>query len=204
MTQNENRPLKIAVLLGSTRPGRRGADIARWVHAAAEQRSAATYEVVDLLDHPLPFLDEELPPIVGAYARPHTRAWAETIAQYDAFVVVTPEYNHSVPAVLKNAIDFLYAEWNDKVAGVVAYGAESGTRAVEHLRQVFGELQVAVVRQHVAISLYDDFEDFERFAPRPQLADYLGTLFDQVESWGGALRDVRASRARESADDAVA
>lgn len=204
MSQNEPTPLRIAVLLGSTRPGRRGAEIARWVHAAAAGRPAARYEVVDLLDHPLPFLDEELPPILGAYALPHTQSWAGTIAQYDAFVVVTPEYNHSVPAVLKNAIDFLYAEWNDKVAGVVAYGAESGTRAVEQLRLVFGELQVAVVRQHVPISLYDDFEDFERLAPRPRTAEYLDTLFEQVEAWGGALREVRAARAREGAGDAVA
>lgn len=204
MNQTEHRPLKIAVLLGSTRPGRRGPDIARWVQQHAAGRPGATYEIVDLADHPLPFLDEEMPPILGAYAQPHTQAWAATIAQYDAFVVVTPEYNHSVPAVLKNAIDFLYAEWNDKVAGVVAYGAENGSRAVEHLRQVYGELQVAVVRQHVGLSLYSDFEDFERFAPRAELGDYLDTLLDQVETWGGALRDVRAARSRDQDGHAVA
>ena len=203
-TTNTPDQLRIAILVGSTRPGRRGADVAAWVLEAARHRTDARYEVVDLADHPLPHLDEPLPPIMGAHAGQHTRDWAATIARYDGFVVVTPEYNHSIPGVLKNAIDYLYAEWNHKVAGVVSYGADGGARAATHLRQVFGELQVAVVRQHVAISLYDDFEDFEQFAPRPQLADYLGTLFGQVESWGGALREVRASRAREGADDAVA
>lgn len=191
--------LRIAILTGSTRPGRLGGDVAAWVREAAAGRTDATYEVLDLTDHPLPFLDEAMPPIMGAYEHQHTRDWAATIAQYDAFVVVTPEYNHSIPAVLKNAIDYLYAEWNDKAAGVVAYGAEGGLRAVEHLRQIFGELQVAVVRQHVGLSVYLDFEDFERLAPRPEMTDYLETLLDQVTTWGQALQRVRGERDAEAA-----
>ncbi len=190
--------LKIAILVGSNRPGRRAAAVAAWVRAIADQHGGATYDVLDLADHPLPFFDEEVPPIIGAYQQPHTLAWAATIAQYDAFVVIAPEYNHSISAVLKNAIDYLYAEWNDKAVGVVAYGAEGGTRAVEHLRQIFGELQAAVVRQHVAASLYLDFEDFVRFEPRPELEAYLQTLLDQVISWGGALRGVRLDRETET------
>lgn len=124
---------------------------------------------------------------------------AATIAAYDAYIVVTPEYNHSIPGVLKNAIDYLFAEWNDKPAGIVAYGAESGVRALEHLRQIFGELKVRVVRQYVGLSLYLDFENFERLAPRPQLAEYLDTLMDEVTTWGRALRQVRAERADRTA-----
>lgn len=191
---NEHSNLRIAIIVGSTRPGRRGADVATWVHEAAARRTDATYEVVDLADHPLPHLDEAMPAILGAYAEPHTRAWAATIASYDAFIVVTPEYNHSVPGVLKNAIDYLFAERNHKAAGVVAYGAENGSRAAEHLRQIFGELKVPVVRQYVGLSLYLDFEDFERLAPRPQHAGNLETLFDEVNLWGHALRQVRAER----------
>ena len=190
---NDNQ-LRIAILVGSTRPGRHSADVAAWVQEAADRRSDATYEVVDLADHPLPHLDEVVPPILGAYAEPHTRAWASTIAAHDGFVVVTPEYNHSIPGVLKNAIDYLYAEWNDKVAGVVAYGAEGGARAAAHVRQVFGELKVPVVRQHVGLSLYLDFEDFQRLAPRPEMAGKLETLLDEVAVWGNALRQVRDGR----------
>ena len=141
---NEHDNLRIAIIVGSTRPGRRGADVAAWVQAAAVGRVDATYDVVDLADHPLPHLDEAMPPILGTYSEAHTQAWASTIATYDGFVVVTPEYNHSIPGVLKNAIDYLFAEWNHKVAGVVAYGAENGARAAEHLRQIFGELKVPV------------------------------------------------------------
>ena len=188
---NDNQ-LRIAILAGSTRPGRHSADVAAWVHHAADRRSDATYDVVDLADHPLPHLDELMPPILGAYSEPHTHAWASTIASYDGFVVVTPEYNHSIPGVLKNAIDYLYAEWNHKVAGVVAYGAEGGARAAAHVRQVFGELKVPVVRQHVGLSLYLDFEDFQRLAPRPEMSERLETLFDEVALWGRALRQVRA------------
>ena len=200
--QSQNQPqdrLRIAIIAGSTRPGRHSADVAAWVHAAAVGRTDATYDVVDLADHPLPHLDEPLPPIVGAYAHPHTRAWAATIAAYDGFIVVTPEYNHSIPGVLKNAIDHLFAEWNDKVAGVVAYGAEGGARAAAHVRQVFGELKVPVVRQSVGLSLYLDFEDFERLAPRPELAERLETLLDEVTVWGRALRQVRADAVRSAA-----
>ncbi|MDZ5619396.1 NAD(P)H-dependent oxidoreductase [Nocardioides sp. HM23] len=191
---NEHDKLRIAIIVGSTRPGRRGADVAAWVADAARRRTDATYDVVDLADHPLPHLDEAMPPILGSYTEPHTRAWAATIAEYDGFIVVTPEYNHSIPGVLKNAIDFLFAEWNHKAAGVVAYGAENGARAAEHLRQIFGELKVPVVRQYVGLSLYLDFEDFERLAPRPELSGSLETLFDEVTLWGEALRRVRVGR----------
>lgn len=191
---NEHDQLRLAIIVGSTRPGRRSADVAAWVHEAATKRSDATYDVVDLADHPLPHLDEAMPPILGSDAEPHTRAWASTIASYDGFIVVTPECNHSVPGVLKNAIDYLFAEWNHKVAGVVAYGAENGARAALHLRQVLGELKVSVVRQYVGLSLYLDFENFDHLAPRSQMAGNLETLFDEVALWGHALRQVRADR----------
>ena len=135
-----------------------------------------------------------MPPILGTYTEAHTQAWASTIATYDGFVVVTPEYNHSIPGVLKNAIDYLFVEWNHKVAGVVAYGAENGARAAEHIRQIFGELKVPVVRQYVGLSLYLDFENFEHFAPRPQMVGHLDSLFDEVALWGHALRKVRADQ----------
>jgi NAD(P)H-dependent FMN reductase len=114
------------------------------------------------------------------------------IASFDAYVFVTPEYNRSIPAALKNAIDFLYPEWNDKAAGFVSYGADAGgARAVEHLRLVMGELRVADVRTHVALSLSDDFEEYTTPAPRPHQAGKLTDLINELLVWAQALRTVR-------------
>jgi NAD(P)H-dependent FMN reductase len=184
---------KIAIILGSTRPGRNGEAVARWVHDIAGHRSDAEYELVDIADYKLPHLDEALPPSLGQYSQPHTLAWAEKIASFDGYVFVTPEYNHSTSAALKNAIDFLYGEWNNKAAGFVSYGSVGGTRAVEHLRLVMAELQVADVRAQVALSLFTDFENFSTFTPAAHQAEAVGTMLDQVVAWSRALTAVRAA-----------
>jgi NAD(P)H-dependent FMN reductase len=184
---------KIAVILGSTRPGRNGKAVADWVLDIAKQRGDADYELVDIADYALPHLDEIVPPSLGQYSQPHTLAWAEKIASFDGFVFVTPEYNHSTSGALKNAIDFLYAEWNTKAAGFVSYGSAGGTRAVEHLRLVMAELQVADVRAQVALSLFTDFENFSTFTPAPHHEQALGTVLDQVLAWSTALAELRAA-----------
>ncbi len=187
---------RIAVILGSTRPGRRGEQVARWVMEQGRRRSDADLELVDLLDYPLPHLDEPLPPNMGQYQNPHTHDWAATIGRFDGYVFITPEYNHSTSGVLKNAIDYLYAEWNNKAMGVVSYGATGGTRAAEHLRLIAGELQMADVRANVALSLFTDFKDFAELAPAAHQAEVLDTLFDQVIAWSEALAPLRqATRA---------
>ena len=183
---------RIAIILGSTRPGRRGADVAHWVLENAEERSDASYELVDLLDFPLPHLDEAMPPAMGQYENDHTKEWAAKIAQYDGFIFVTPEYNHSTSAVLKNAIDYLYAEWNNKAAGFVSYGSVGGARAVEHLRLIAAELQMATVRSQVALSVFTDFEDFTVFKPMPQHDAALEGLFTQLETWSRVLAPLHA------------
>ncbi|MDX3072730.1 NADPH-dependent FMN reductase [Streptomyces sp. NPDC088354] len=182
---------RIAVILGSTRPGRNGAAVAEWVYDNAAGRDDAEYELVDVDDYGLPLLDEQAPPSMGHYTRPHTLAWAEKIASFDGFVFVTAEYNHSIPGALKNAIDFLYAEWNNKAAGFVSYGSAGGTRAVEHLRVVMAEVQVATVRAQVALSLFRDFVDMSRFEPGPRRAGELGVVLDQVVAWSDALAPLR-------------
>lgn len=182
-------PLKIAVVLGSTRPGRTAPLVGDWVLAQAAGREDAKVELVDLADHPLPLLDEPAPPITGTYTRPHTRAWAQLIAGFDGYLFVTPEYNRSIPAVLKNALDYLYAEWNDKAAGIVSYGADAGgARAAEHLRHVLGELRIADVRSTVALSRADDFG---AQGPRPFQRQKLAMLLDELVRWAGALRALR-------------
>jgi NAD(P)H-dependent FMN reductase len=127
---------RIAIIIGSTRPGRKAEAIAQWVLDIARKRGDAEYELVDIAEYNLPHLDEAMPPSMGQYSKAHTKAWAEKIASFDGFVFVTPEYNHSTSGALKNAIDFLYREWNNKAAGFVSYGSAGGVRAVEHLRLV--------------------------------------------------------------------
>lgn len=146
-----------------------------------------------MADFQLPFLDEPMPASVGQYTLPHTRAWAAKIASADAYVFVTPEYNHSAPGALKNAIDFLYAEWNNKAAGFVSYGSTGGTRAVEHLRSVMAELQVADVRTQVALSLFTDFEHFSILRPAARHEEALTDMLDQLTAWGSALKALRAA-----------
>lgn len=182
---------KIAIILGSTRPGRNGEAVANWVYDIAKQRDDAAYELVDIADYQLPHLDEAMPPSLGQYAHPHTKTWAAKIDSFDGFVFVTPEYNHSTSGALKNAIDFLYQEWNNKAAGFVSYGSAGGTRAVEHLRLVMGELQVADVRAQVALTLHADFTNFTQFTPAPHQTQAVTAVLDQVVAWSGALAALR-------------
>jgi NAD(P)H-dependent FMN reductase len=186
---------RIGIILGSTRPNRNGEQVARWVLDVASRREDADFELVDLRDYPLPHLDEPLPPSLGQYQNQHTKDWAATIASFDGFVIVTPEYNHSTSGVLKNAIDYLYAELNNKAVGFVSYGSVGGARAVEHLRLVAGELQMADVRQQVALSLMTEFENFSIFKPGDYNLPALNTLLDQVVAWSAALAPLRADAA---------
>lgn len=183
--------IKIGIILGSTRPGRNGEGVARWVYEQAKKRSDAQFELVDIADYNLPLLDEPIPPSQGKYSKEHTKKWAAKIASLDAFVFVTPEYNHSTSGALKNAIDFLYAEWNNKAAGLVGYGSAGGVRAIEHLRGIMAEIQIADVRASAAFSLFTDFENFSVFKPGPQHDKAMATLFDQVIAWGSAMKTMR-------------
>jgi NAD(P)H-dependent FMN reductase len=182
---------RIGIILGSTRPNRNGEQVARWVLSIAEQRTDAEFELIDLRDYPLPHLDEPVPPSMGDYRNEHTRQWAGKIASLDGFVFVTPEYNHGTSAVLKNAIDFLYAEWNNKAVGFVSYGVMGGALAAEHLRLVAGELQMADVREQVALSLMTEFENFSVFQPGDYSLAKLNALLDQVIAWSTVLAPLR-------------
>jgi NAD(P)H-dependent FMN reductase len=192
--------LDVAIILGSTRPGRNGRAVAGWVHDRAIAHGGARFEVVDLAGYALPHFDEPMPPILGQYTRPHTLRWAEKIKAFDAFVFVTAEYNHAVPGALKNAIDFLHAEWTNKVAGFVGYGSAGGVRAIEQLRQVLSCVQVAHVSAQVELSLFTDFEGFTVPAPSRRQEDALTTLFDQVIRWGTALKALRDGAARSEGE----
>jgi len=183
--------LKIGIILGSTRPGRNGEAVAKWVYEIAKKRTDAEFELVDIKDYNLPLLDEPIPPSMGQYSKPHTKVWAAKITSFDGFVFVTPEYNHGISGALKNAIDFLFGEWNNKAAGFVSYGGAGGVRAVEQLRLVLAEVQIATVRNQVLLSLFNDFENFSVFKPAAKHEKSLNGVFDQVIAWGGALKPLR-------------
>ena len=194
--------LRIAILTGSTRPGRNSQAVANWVYNLAQQRKDAEFELVDISDYSLPLLDEPMPPAYGQYSHEHTKSWSQRIASFDAYVFVTPEYNHSISGALKNAIDYLFREWNNKVAGFVSYGGHAGgARAVEHLRLILAEVMVATVRAQVLLSLFTDFENFRTFKPAAQREKELHAMLDQVVTWGNALREMRLEVAEAAVAD---
>ena len=183
--------LKVAIIVGSNRPGRHADAVAQWVLGIAKKRADTQFEIVDIKDYNLPLLDEPVPPSMGQYSNPHTKTWSAKIASFDAFVFVTPEYNHSTSGALKNAIDYLYKEWNNKAAGFISYGAAGGARAVEQLRPVMAELQIADVRAQVMLSLFTDFENYTTFKPAPMHETSVNTMLDQLIAWGGAMKTLR-------------
>ena len=183
---------KIGIITGSTRPGRNSLQVAEWVKGIADKRGDAEYEVVDLAEFNLPMYAE---PISAAYSQdyqtPEAIPWSKKIAELDGYVFICPEYNHGVTSALKNAIDYLYVEWNNKAAGIVSYGSSGGVRAAEALRVILAELQVASVRTHPAMSLFTDFVNMSEFKPADLHEQSVSTLLDQVNAWTNALETVR-------------
>lgn len=184
-----DRPLHLALIVGSTREGRFGATVGRWFAAEARRRPDIELEVLDLAD-------VDLPAVHPRSATPAVDAFAERIDRADAFVVVTPEYNHGYPASLKHAIDLVHDEWQAKPVGFVSYGGISGgLRAVEQLRQVFAELHATTVRDSVVFpmvwNLFDD--DGRPYAPEGCSAA-AKVMLDQLAWWAAALRTARTER----------
>ena len=147
--------MRIAIIIGSTRPGRHGLKVAQWAHDIAATRTSATYELVDLADFELPLFDEPVPPAMGPPTREHTRRWAEKVASFDGYLILTPEYNHGPPAALKNALDFLFKEWNNKAVGFVGYGGTGAVRSVDILRMICSNLELADVRAYLGERVFD-------------------------------------------------
>ncbi|MDN7228202.1 NAD(P)H-dependent oxidoreductase [Planococcus liqunii] len=188
-TQNEEETtmtkLNIGIVLGSTREGRLSPQVGNWVKELADKRGDANYTIIDIADYKLPLLGEAGTDASGA------AAWSEAIAAQDGFVFIAQEYNHSITGSLKNALDYLRAEWNDKAAGIVSYGSVGGARAAEHLRGILGELSVADVRVHPALSLFTDFENGAELKAAPVQEASVNQMLDQVIPWATALKSVR-------------
>ncbi len=180
----EKDKLRIGIVLGSTREGRVSPQVGKWVLDFANQKGDAIYELVDIKDFNLPLLGESND-LSGV------SKWQEKLAQLDAFVFIVQEYNHSLAASLKNALDSANDSWHNKSAGIVSYGSIGGARAAEHLKNILSELQIASVRTQVLLSLFTDFENGSVFKPQKLHDKNLNGLLDQVNLWGKALKTIR-------------
>ncbi|HYQ42613.1 MAG TPA: NAD(P)H-dependent oxidoreductase [Polyangiaceae bacterium] len=195
--------LKLGIIISTTRPGRLGEKISEWTAQLAAKRTDATFEVVDLREYPLPFFDEKIPPLFAPSAHPVAQRWAAKMAELDGYLFVTAEYNHSISGVLKNALDYLGAETQRKPATFVGYGGAGGARAVEHLRGILAEMQVATLKQAVHIGrsevlgLLREGKSMDDF---PYLADFAGPMFDELTWWATTLA---AGRERSRTDSAA-
>lgn len=192
--------MKIGIVLGSIREGRNNEVVGKWVKEVADNfTSDFDFEIVDLMDYPLPMFDEATSPAFATElkAGERQRKWAEKVTELDGFIFITPEYNHGLPSVLKNAIDYVYNEFTDKAAGIVSYGSAGGVRSAEQLRTVLSELQVAHVRTQPALSLFHDWNE-EGFNPSNAQLKAVETMLYQLSHWTKAMADVRKAKAAES------
>lgn len=197
-------PIEIKIILGSTRQGRFSEKPGQWILEEAKKLNNVEAELLDLRDYEMPFFDSAISPAMaqGKYENETVQKWSEKINEGDAFIIVTPEYNHGYPAVLKNALDVVYHEWNRKPVGFVAYGGAMGARAVEQLRQVAVELQMAPIRNaiHIPNEIFfpaimgkgpsDIKEMFEPMRKGP-MGDPVEKFFDELLWWARALKRAR-------------
>jgi NAD(P)H-dependent FMN reductase len=196
-----NTPIKIHIIVGSTRPNRFSEKPAQWIYTEAKKRKDLEVELVDLRDYPLPFFDEPASPsyLKGKYSSDMAKKWVAKVGEADGYIIVTPEYNHGYPAVLKNALDYPYFEWNKKAVGFVSYGSVAGARAVEQLRQVSIELQMAPIRTsiHIPWQLYLEVinkKGADSLSPFASLKNQTELFLDQLTWWTKALKTAREDK----------
>jgi len=195
--------IKIKVIMGSTRQNRFSEKPAQWIFEEAKKLEGVEAELLDLRDYPMPFFDDPMSPSMakGQYSNEVVKRWANKINEGDAFIIVTPEYNHGYSAVLKNALDVIYPEWNRKPVGFVSYGSALGARSVEQLRQVAVELQMVPIRNAIHIPVDIFFAAMmgkgptgpEMFEPirEGMMGDRVQIFFDDLLWWARALKVAR-------------
>jgi NAD(P)H-dependent FMN reductase len=163
----------------------------------------AQFILLDLADFPLPHLDEPEPARGRRYTQEHTVRWSRVVNSCDGFVIITPEYNHSFSGVLKNALDYLHSEWENKAVGFVSYGGHGGVRAVEQLRAISGQLKMADVRAQAALSLAVDFDEYDGCDPSDMQLKFCQDMLNEVISWAAALKPLRARNSGDRHLDSV-
>ena len=188
----------ISVIVGSTRQGRFSEKPAQWIFQHLRKRGTVDAQLLDLRDFPMPFFDQPLPPSMpgrAAYENEVVKRWTAAIAASDGFVFVTPEYNYGPAAVLKNALDWVYPEWNRKAAAFVSYGSVSGARSVQQLREVLIELQMAPIRSSVHVpvaTLWAHFQGGDVGKGLAELETPAKALIDDLLWWTSALKTARS------------
>lgn len=188
------RPI-LQIIAASTRPGRKGIAVAAWLQQLAERHGAFDVELVDLAKVALPFLDEPHSPRLQRYTQQHTRDWSESVSRADAYVIVTPEYNHSFPASLKNALDYLSVEWEDKPVAIASYGGvAAGTRAATALKPVLAALKMVPALEAITVPYFMDYlDDDGAFAPPPVLEEAATDAMNELLRLHAALHHLRSA-----------
>jgi NAD(P)H-dependent FMN reductase len=184
--------LKIAIIVGSVRPNRVGPAVAEWFHETVKDNKDVQFDIVDLKDANLPLLDEPMPAMMGQYANEHTKRWAETIDKYDGYVLVVSEYNHGYSASLKNALDYLYAEWNKKPVAFLSYGVSGGLRAVEQLRTVVINLDMVPLNAQLWVNIYSGgLSEAGKVVPEAVQGGGVDKFVADLTWWAKALKTAR-------------
>lgn len=186
--------LKIAMIIGSTRPTRFADKPAAWLKGITDQRTDAQFDLVDLRDFPLPFFDEVASNAWAPSQNPVAVAWQQKLAEYDGYIFITAEYNHAPTGVLKNALDQAYKEWNKKPAAFVGYGSVGAARAIEQLRMIAVELQMAPTRTGVHIQGADFFGAWQQGAALEEMSHLqpgVTAMLDELVWWTNALKNAR-------------
>ena len=191
----------LQIIIASTRPGRVGPSVASWIHERAIAHGGFDVELVDLAEVNLPMFDEPKHPRFGQYVHQHTKDWSATIKRADAFIFVVPEYNYGFNAAIKNAIDYLNAEWQHKPVGFVSYGGvAAGTRAVQMLKQVVTTLKMVPMFDAVNIPFVQQFLDEDRkLQPNDIMETAATAMLDELVRWTGSLRTLREPAAQATA-----
>lgn len=186
--------LNLKVIVGTTRPNRFSPKVADWIMSLTDKQKDAKFEVLDLAKIDLPLFDEPVPPIMQKYEHDHTKKWVKTIGESDGFIFITGEYNHSIPAALKNAIDFVNHEWAYKPVAFISYGADAGgARSVEQLRAITGYLKMYDLGDWVQFNNYWTLVDEKgHFNPTDQLTEAGQKLLDQLVFWASDMQKARA------------
>ena len=187
-------PLKLQVIICSTRPGRVGPAVARWFHEFARQHGTFDAELIDLADFDLPLLDEPQHPRMQQYTHEHTKRWSASVDRADAYIFVTPEYNYSAPPALVNAVDYLYTEWTYKPCGFVSYGGVSGgLRSAQSAKPLVTTVKMMPMAEGVAIPMvHKHIQENGAFASNELIDASAATLLDELQRWATALKTLRS------------
>jgi len=185
--------ITINILTGSVRPTRFNLQPAQWIANIAKQRDDITVNLIDLKEVNLPFLDENETPMSHSYEHDYTKVWSKTIAEADGFIFVTPEYNHSVSPVLKNAVDYLFDEWHHKPVSFVSYGSlAGGSRAVEHWRGIAAELKLYDLREQVMLPNYwEHLNEQGEYKFTDAHVTVANTVLDELIFWATQMKEAR-------------